>query len=176
MKAKRLFVQGLIAVAVLGLAFVPAQAADDETPARVTIETMSAGLGLGVTWGEGVLEYRGQRYPFTVNGFNIGDVGVAKTSARGLVFNLKSVEDFSGMFATALAGGTLGGGAGTGAMYNQNKVSMVWTGTNQGLNFTLAHSGVNVQLTPEAKQQAARIRQNASAEGQQPAATPRQSQ
>jgi len=32
-------------------------------------------------------------------------------------------------------------------MYNNNKVSMVWTGTNQGLNVTLAHSGVNVELT-----------------------------
>jgi len=176
MKVKSLFIRGLIALAVLGLAVVPARAAEDETSGRVTIETMSAGAGLGVTWGDGVLEYRGQKYPFTVTGFNIGDVGVAKTTAKGLVFNLQNVEDFSGMFASAIASGTLGGGAGSGAMYNQNKVSMVWTGTNQGLNFTLAHSGVNVQLTPEAKQQAARIRQNASAEGQQPAATPRQSQ
>src|SRR5262249_60060594 len=116
------------------------------------------------------------KWQSTGTGLNMGDGGVAKTTAKGMVFNLKNVEDLSGMFAAALAGGTLGGGVGSGAMYNQNKVSMVWTGTNQGLNFTLSHSGVNVQLTPEAKQQAARIRQNASAEGQQPAATPRQSQ
>src|SRR5262249_18852421 len=122
MKAKSLFVRGVIAVAVLGLAIVPARAAEEETSGKVTIETMSAGAGLGVTWGDGVLEYRGQQYPFTVTGFNIGEVGVAKTTAKGMVFNLRSVEDFSGMFATALAGGTLGGGAGTGAMYNQNKV------------------------------------------------------
>src|SRR5262245_54229698 len=176
MKAKSLFVRGLIAVAALGLAVVPARAAEEETSGRITIETMSAGAGLGVTWGDGVLEYRGQKYPFTVTGFNIGDVGVAKTTAKGMVFNLKNVEDLSGRFAAALAGGTLGGGVGSGAMYNQNKVSMVWTGTNQGLNFTLSHSGVNVQLTPEAKQQAARLRQNATVERQQPAAAPRPSQ
>jgi hypothetical protein len=175
MKAKSLFVQGLIAVAALMVVVAPACAADDTT-GKVTIDTWSAGAGLGVTWGEGVLEYRGERYPFTVTGFNIGEVGVAKVTAKGLVFNLKSAEDFSGMFASAIASGTLGGGAGSGAMYNQNRVSMVWTGTNQGLNLTLAHSGVNVQLTPDAKQQAARVRQNASAQTQQPAAAPRPSQ
>jgi hypothetical protein len=172
---KRPFVQWLIAVAVVVLAAAPAWAAE-ETTGKVTIETMSVAAGLGVAWGDGVLEYRGEKYPFTVTGFNIGDVGVAKVTAKGMVFNLKSVEDFPGMFAAAVAGGTLGGGAGAEAMHNQHNVSMVWTGTNQGLNFTLAHSGVNVQLTQEAKQQAARVRRNASAQRQEPAAVPRPSQ
>ena len=156
MDRKRRVVQGLIAAAALVLTVGPARAED--TTGKVTIETMSAGAGLGVTWGDGVLEYRGEKYPFTVRGFDIGDVGVAKVIANGMVFNLKNVEDFSGMFAAAVAGATFGAGAGSGAMYNNNSVSMVWTGTNQGLNFTLAHSGVNVQLTQEAKLQAAKVR------------------
>jgi membrane-bound inhibitor of C-type lysozyme len=153
---KRRVVQGLIAAAALVLTVGPARAED--TTGKVTIETMSAGAGLGVTWGDGVLEYRGEKYPFTVRGFDIGDVGVAKVIANGMVFNLKNVEDFSGMFAAAVAGATFGAGAASGAMYNNNSVTMVWTGTNQGLNFTLAHSGVNVQLTQEAKIQAAKVR------------------
>ena len=156
MDRKRRVVQGLIAAAALVLTVGPARAED--TTGKVTIETMSAGAGLGVTWGDGVLEYRGEKYPFTVRGFDIGDVGVAKVIANGMVFNLKNVEDFSGMFAAAVAGATFGAGAGSGAMYNNNSVTMVWTGTNQGLNFTLAHSGVNVQLTQEAKIQAAKVR------------------
>ena len=156
MDRKRRVVQGLIAAAALVLTVGPARAED--TTGKVTIETMSAGAGLGVTWGDGVLEYRGEKYPFTVRGFDIGDVGVAKVIANGMVFNLKNVEDFSGMFAAAVAGATFGAGAGSGAMYNNNRVTMVWTGTNQGLNFTLAHSGVNVQLTQEAKLQAAKVR------------------
>ncbi len=156
MDRKRRVVQGLIAAAALVLTVGPARAED--TTGKVTIETMSAGAGLGVTWGDGVLEYRGEKYPFTVRGFDIGDVGVAKVIANGMVFNLKNVEDFSGMFAAAVAGATFGAGAGSGAMYNNNSVTMVWTGTNQGLNFTLAHSGVNVQLTQEAKLQAAKVR------------------
>jgi membrane-bound inhibitor of C-type lysozyme len=156
MDNKKRIVQGLIAVAVLVLTAGLARAED--TTGKVTIETMSAGAGLGVTWGDGVLEYRGEKYPFTVRGFDVGDVGVAKAIANGIVFNLKSVEDFSGMFAAVAASGTFGGGAGSGAMYSNNKVSMVWTGTNQGLNLSLAHSGINVQLTQEAKLQAAKVR------------------
>ena len=156
MDSKKRIVQGLIAVAALVLTAGLARAED--TTGKVTIETMSAGAGLGVTWGDGVLEYHGEKYPFTVRGFDVGDVGVAKVIANGIVFNLKSVEDFSGMFAAVAASGTFGGGAGSGAMYNNNKVSMVWTGTNQGLNLSLAHSGINVQLTQEAKLQAAKVR------------------
>src|SRR5207247_965409 len=79
-------------------------------------------------------------------------------------------------FVRARAGGTFGGGASAGATHNQNNVSMVWTGANQGLSFSLAHAGVNVRLTPEAQQQAARVRQNAAAARQEPSATPRTSQ
>ena len=171
MDRKRLVVRGLIVVAALVLTGAPAWAAEDTT-GKVTIETMSAGVGLGVTWGDGVLEYHGEKYPFTVTSFDVGDVGVAKVIANGIVVNLKSVEDFSGMFAAVAAGGTFGGGAGSGAMYN-NKVGMVWTGTNQGLNVTLAHSGVDVELTQGAKLHAAKVRRNVSAEEQQPAAAPR---
>ncbi len=136
MNRMRLVVEGLIVVAALVLSSGLAWAAEDTT-GKVTIETMAAGVGLGVTWGDGVLEYHGEKYPFTV------------------------------------AGGTFGGGAESGAMYSNNRVSMVWTGTNQGLNVTLAHSGVNVELTQEAKLQAAKVRRNVSAEEQQPAAAPR---
>jgi hypothetical protein len=159
------------ALAVLVFAAAPASAAD--TPVgKVSIETMSVGVGLGVSWGQGVLEYQGKEYPFTVTGFSIGDVGAARAVARGEVYNLKQVEDFTGMFMAASAGATVGAGAGAAAMKNQNQVNMVWTGTNQGLNFTLAKSGINVKLTEEARQQAARIRREAAA----PAAAPRTSQ
>jgi hypothetical protein len=141
----------------------------------VSIEIMSVGAGLGMTWGQGVLEYRGETYPFTVTGFSIGDVGVAKVLAKGEVYNLKSVDDFTGVFAAAAAGGTLGGGGGAAAMKNQKGASMVWTSTNQGLSFSLAQAGISVKLTEEGQQLAAKNGRRASAE-RQPAAAPRTSQ
>ena len=137
-------------VSIIGAALVlgvGSSMAHEDTTGRITLETVSVGVGLGVTWGHGVLEYRGGKYPFTVTGFNVGDVGVARAIDRGLVFNLKRVEDFSGMFAAAVAGGTVGGGGESGAMYGRNQVSIVWIGTNQGLNVSLAHSGVDVRLS-----------------------------
>jgi hypothetical protein len=159
MTTRRAFVCTLIAVAILALAVRPARAAEDTT-GKVTIETMSAAAGLGYTWGAGVLEYRGQRYPFTVKGFSIVDVGVAKRVARGEVYGLKNAEDFEGTFMAAVASGTLGGGAGAGAMKNQNEVDVVWTSTNQGLNFSLAHAGINVKFTDEGRALAAKTRRS----------------
>jgi len=177
MKTGRSFARTLAAVAALALAGGTAWAAQGttgkETTGKVSIESMSVAAGLGYAWGNGVLEFRGEKYPFTVTAFSILDVGVAKVFANGDVFNLKNAEDFEGMFMAAIAGASLGGGAGAAAMQNQNYVSMVWTATNQGLNFSMAHAGLNVKFTPEARQQAARIRRNA--EGQ-PAAAPRTTQ
>jgi hypothetical protein len=51
--------------------------------------------------------------------------GFDREFANGDVFNLKNVEDFEGMFMAAVAGATLGGGAGAAAMQNQNYVNMV---------------------------------------------------
>ena len=170
MKTWRAFGCTLMAVAILALAVSPARAAED-TNGKVTIETMSAAAGLGYTWGSGVLEYRGQRYPFTVKGFSIVDVGVARRVARGEVYGLKNAEDFEGTFMAAVASGTLGGGAGAGAMKNQNEVDVVWTGTSQGLNFSLAHAGINFKFTDEARALAARDRQSPAA-GIDPAAAP----
>lgn len=164
------FARTLVAVAVLVIAAGSAWAAEDMT-GKVSIETMSIAAGFGGTWGQGVLEYRGQRYPFTVTGFSIVDVGVAKVLASGEVYNLKKVEDFEGMFMAAMAGATLGGGAGAAAMQNQNDVSMVWTSTSQGLSFSLAQAGLSVKLTPEARRLAAEVRKNAEGQGQ-PAASP----
>jgi hypothetical protein len=164
MNTGRSIVRALVAVATLLLAAAPTWAGDDTT-GKVSIESTSVAAGFGVAWGHGVLEYHGQKYPFTVTGFSIGDVGVARVFASGEVHNLKNVEDFTGMFMAAVASATLGGGAGAAAMQNQKGVGMVWTATNQGVSFTLAPAGINVKLADTAQHQAAKSRRNASAGG-----------
>ena len=68
MKNGRSFVQTLVAVAVgaLILAAGPAWAAQ-EIREKVSIESWSVAAGLGFPWGNGVLEYRGGKYPVSVN-------------------------------------------------------------------------------------------------------------
>jgi hypothetical protein len=164
----------LIGLAVLTFVAGPTWAAEDMV-GKVSIETRSVAVGVGVSQGNGVLEYQGQQYPFTITGVSIGEVGATKVVAKGEVYNLDRVEDFAGMFVAATAGATIGGGVGVAAMKNQNGVDMVWTATNQGLSFSLAPSGLNVKLTETSQQRAARNRRDAAPE-RQPSATPRPSQ
>jgi hypothetical protein len=113
---------------------------------KVTLESKSVAIGIGVSWGDGVLEYQGKKYPFTVNGLSVLDLGISKVSARGDVAKLKKVEDFSGNYVAAGAGVTVGGGASAVALKNQNGVEMTLTATTQGVKLTLATGGVDIKL------------------------------
>ena len=113
---------------------------------KVTLESKSVAIGVGVSWGDGVLEYQGKKYPFTVNGLSVLDLGISKVSARGDVAKLKKVEDFSGNYVGAGAGVTVGGGAGAVALKNQNGVEMTLTATTQGVKLALAAAGVDIKL------------------------------
>src|SRR6202162_6383169 len=92
------------------LVCVGGMAAADDTPSgTVTIESKSVALGIGVSWGDGKLNYESKTYDFSVKGLSVIDLGVSKVSARGKVFNLKKLEDFSGTYAAAQAGAARGG-------------------------------------------------------------------
>src|SRR6266403_3356704 len=128
---------------IIGMSAISAQEA---TSGKVALESKSIALGVGVSWGDGVLEYKGKKYPFTVEGLSVVDLGVAKVSARGDVKNLKKVEDFAGTYVAAGAGGAIGGGAAAAALKNQNGVEMNLTATTQGVKLALAAAGVTVKL------------------------------
>jgi hypothetical protein len=113
---------------------------------KVTLESKSVAVGIGVSWGDGVLEYQGKKYPFTVSGLSVIDLGISKITARGDVAKLKKVEDFSGNYVAAGAGITVGGGASAVALKNQNGVEMTLTATTQGVKLALAAGGVDVKL------------------------------
>ena len=124
-----------------------AAAEEKEKPSgTVTVESKSVAVGVGVSWGDGILTYKGKQYKFSVSGLSVVDVGVSKVTAKGKVYHLKKLEDFSGNYVAAAAGAVVGGGAGGTAMKNQNGVVMKLTETSKGLQFTLAAEGVDVKL------------------------------
>jgi len=139
-----LTIVGCCVVAVVaGMSTLRAQ---ENTSGTVTIESKSVAVGVGVSWGDGVLQYRGRKYPFTVSGLSVVDLGIAKVSARGDVRNLSKLEDFSGNFTAVGAGATVGGGASIALLKNQQGVEMTLTATTQGVKFALAGAGVEVKL------------------------------
>ena len=123
-----------------------AVAQDRQPDATLELSQGQVGIGIGFSWGEGTLTYQGKKYPVTVQGLSVIDVGVTKATAFGKVYGLKKLEDFNGNYTAASAEGTLGGGAGATKMKNQNGVVIDLITTTQGLNLKLAPSGVNLTL------------------------------
>jgi hypothetical protein len=143
---KRVSASILVLAMVLVLSGL-ALAADEKKPdATLKLSEGQVALGIGWSWGKGVLTYKGKDYPFKVEGLSVGDVGVTKADAVGKVYNLKKRSDFNGTYTSAAAQGTLGGGAGASAMKNQNGVVIELTSTTQGVNVKLAGEGVKFTL------------------------------
>lgn len=134
--------------AILGTMLLLAQAVyPAETPdAKVRITGKSVSAGVGFSWGNGVLTYKGRDYPFSVSGLSAGNVGVSSADLSGEVLNLKNLDDFNGTFTSVGAGATVGGGGGGMTMKNQNGVVMNVVATTQGLSLKLGVDGVKVQL------------------------------
>jgi len=121
-------------------------AADDKPSGSVTIESKSVALGVGVSWGDGKLHYKGKTHSFSVKGLSVVDLGVSKVSARGKVYHLDKLEDFSGNYAAAQAGAAVGGGMSVVALKNQNGVVMELSSTQTGVKLTLAGEGIDIKL------------------------------
>ena len=130
-------------VALLGLA----TAGEKKPDATLKLSGGSMAVGIGWSWGKGTLTYKGKTYPFKVEGLSVGDVGVTKAEATAKVYNLKKLEDFTGTYAAAAAGATVGGGGSVTAMQNQNGVEITLLATTQGVAFKFAAEGVKLTLT-----------------------------
>lgn len=147
---RRVFVCAVsLALAIGLLATAPAFAKPKKGPApsgSVRIEKTSVGLGIGGTWGGGTLTYKGKKYPFEVDGLDVGGIGFSKTSLNGSVYNLKNLADFNGTYASVGASATVGGGGSVSTMQNQNGVKIRMGGTSEGLRFKAGMDGLKLQL------------------------------
>ncbi len=113
---------------------------------EVTIDIKGVGALVGVSWGHGVLWFKGKKYPFHIEGLSVGDVGFAKISARGKVYNLKKVLDFSGTYAAAGAGVALAGGVAGLAMQNERGVIIDLSATQQGVKLNIGPQGLTIRM------------------------------
>ena len=106
-------------VTVVGLTL----AQEKQPDATIRLSTGSVALGIGFTWGSGVLTYQGKEYPIRIDGLSVADVGISEASANEPVSNLKKLEDFNDTCTGVTADATIGGGAGAAAIQNQNGVN-----------------------------------------------------
>jgi len=120
--------------------------AQDSPNATLTLSEGSVAAGIGFSWGKGMLSYEGKTYPVRVQGLSVGELGVTRATASGNVYNLKTLEDFDGNYAAAVAGATIAGGAEAIAMRNQNGVVIELTTMTQGASLKLAVAGLSLSV------------------------------
>lgn len=90
--------------------------------AKLSFVVRAANLGVGYTWGHGVLTYAGRRYPFKVVGGSAGAVGFSLEKSVGVVYNLQRVEDFVGVYWALSGEVTVGKGVCSSLMENEENV------------------------------------------------------
>jgi hypothetical protein len=123
-----------------------AVAAEKAKPSgKVTLESTSIAAGVGVSWGDGKLNFKGKDYPFSVEGLSLVDWGISKAQATGDVYNLTDVAKFGGTYVAAEAGLTLAGGMGGMVLRNQNGVVMHLRSVSQGAQLQLGTSGLVIK-------------------------------
>ena len=124
-----------------------AVAAEKATPSgKVTIESRSIAAGIGVTWGDGHLTFKGKDYPFSIDGLSLVDWGISKATANGDVYNLTDVSKFAGTYVAAEAGLTLAGGMGGMVLRNSDGVLLHLRSTSRGARLSLGTSGLVIKM------------------------------
>ena len=139
------FALGAVAVASL-----PSARAADGGPGpvvgTVTITAQAAALGVGYTWGNGVLRFRGHTYRFSVKGVTVADVGYAKVVGRGRVYKMSRLSQFSGTYGGATGEATLDKGIGGQFLTNANGVQLRIDQVSRGARLTGSADGVQLTL------------------------------
>jgi hypothetical protein len=144
----RTFLKLLIIVSSFLIWNVPLTLA--QTPdGAVKITSRMVAPGIGLSWGEGVLTYKGLDYPFTFKAtglFRDVDASIAAAELSGQVFNLNNPEDFSGNYQKVETQTSEGGAGSRATMKNQNGVVVNLVSTMEGRKFALAREGMDIEL------------------------------
>lgn len=146
---------GMLALAALVSMPATGGRAEDEEPkgpaGRLTARMYILGLGVGIFSGSGTLEFRGQRYPFSLSGFGAVDLGVAAVTATGSVYELTDVADFAGTYIGYDAGEAAGTGMGAGMFKNEHGVVVDLTTDEEGARLRAGVVSIRVKLNIEPK-------------------------
>ncbi|EHH69506.1 hypothetical protein GMO_08130 [Gluconobacter morbifer G707] len=136
-------------MAGLGLAATGTASAADTlgTPSgHIILESHSADIGVGLTWGEGKLVYDHQTYRFKISGGNLAAVGYSTVKAEGTVYNLKHLHDFDGSYGSLAGEATLDKGLGGAVLQNSNGVRVRIDTTSSGARLAAGAQGLTFTL------------------------------
>ncbi|WP_428375735.1 hypothetical protein [Lichenicoccus sp.] len=114
---------------------------------HVTITAKAADVGVGYTWGDGVLRFHGRDYHFNVKGVDVAAVGYSSVTGHGRVYHLRHLHDFDGTYAAADGEATLGNGIGGRVLKNGNGVEIRIDDISKGARLSGAAQGIQLKLS-----------------------------
>lgn len=114
---------------------------------KVRFKFFKAGWFIGAQTGTGILSYRGEIYPFRINGLSAGlTFGGSSTDLVGTARNMQQPSDIEGIYTALGAGVALGAGRRALQMRNAKGVVLTLEGEQLGLQFDLDLSGMSVSI------------------------------
>ncbi|SDR63827.1 hypothetical protein SAMN05519103_09080 [Rhizobiales bacterium GAS113] len=115
----------------------------------VEINQGQAGFIVTAGYGGGLLRYAGRLYHFKVGGLGVGGIGASSVQATGIVYDLHSVRDFPGPYATIRAGAALGKRS-VGGMWlrNPHGVTLKLNAKRRGLMLAAGADAVVISMVP----------------------------
>jgi hypothetical protein len=144
-KVKSIWQVGLYLV-VFAFATTVLSADSPKPSGKVSLSSTSIAAGIGVSWGDGTLNFKGKDYRFSIQGLTLVDFGISKADAVGDVYNLTDVSKFEGNYVAGEAGFALAGGMGGMVLRNSNGVVMHLRSVSTGAKLQLGPSGMSIKM------------------------------
>lgn len=132
-----------------GLLLLPLRAFAQAPAGTVKLNSRSVSPGIGLSWGEGVLTYKGQNYPFTFQAkglFRDVDPGITAAEMSGQVFNLDRVALFNGTYKKVEEETATKGGGSFVKIRNSHGVIINLVSTVEGRKFVLGRDGIDIKI------------------------------
>lgn len=142
----RKWITPVVVAVLVGFLSGSAFAEDKKPNGTLKLTEGSVAVGLGWSWGHGTLTYGGKNYKVKVEGLSVGEVGMTDVKAKGDVYDLKSVDDFTGVYAAGGAAITAGQGKGATALTNAKGVTIVLTSITKGASIKIAAEGLKLTV------------------------------
>ena len=137
----------LIALTAVLLAAGGATTAAHADSGSIRISVIKAGWVIGGSGGNGVLDFRGRRYPLSIGGMSYGlTFGASQTDLVGRVTNIRHPSDVAGVYGAAGAGLAVGGGAQAIVLRNEKGAVLTLAGRQVGLIASADLSGLAIAL------------------------------
>jgi hypothetical protein len=152
------YIQNLAAALLLASAVAqadPGAPAPTETvgtpDATITISGGVIAAGIGYEWARGTLTYQGQTVPFWIQGISVMDVGAAKISGVGEVFNLTSLAQFEGDYTGSTFGSSVSHGTSIALLKNKSGVTIRARSSISGVRLNFSGNGMRIRFSAPPK-------------------------